>query len=55
MQACPRQLLFEDNFDNLNNTNWNLVQEFAGSPVRTKTARLLNRFFFIKSNYISDC
>lgn len=31
-QTCPRQLLFEDNFDNLE--NWNSVQRFAGPPVR---------------------
>lgn len=31
-QACPRQLLFEDNFDSLNSTNWNSIQRFAGAP-----------------------
>ncbi|XP_029164297.1 beta-1,3-glucan-binding protein-like [Nylanderia fulva] len=31
-QTCPRQLLFEDNFDNLNTTNWNSIQRFAGAP-----------------------
>nr|XP_012226130.1 PREDICTED: beta-1,3-glucan-binding protein-like [Linepithema humile] len=29
-QTCPRQLIFEDNFDNLE--NWNLEQRFAGPP-----------------------
>lgn len=33
-QACSRQLLFEDNFDTINSTNWNLIQRFAGAPVR---------------------
>ena len=31
-QACPRQLLFEDNFDNLNSAKWNSIQRFAGAP-----------------------
>ncbi|EFN86539.1 beta-1,3-glucan-binding protein 2 [Harpegnathos saltator] len=31
-QACPRQLLFEDNFDSLDNTNWNLNRRFSGPP-----------------------
>ncbi|XP_011643360.1 beta-1,3-glucan-binding protein-like [Pogonomyrmex barbatus] len=31
-QACPRQLIFEDNFDNLNSTKWNLLKQFAGMP-----------------------
>lgn len=33
-QACSRQLLFEDNFDIINSTNWNSIQRFAGAPVR---------------------
>ncbi|XP_050455203.1 beta-1,3-glucan-binding protein-like [Cataglyphis hispanica] len=31
-QACSRQLLFEDNFDIINSTNWNSIQRFAGAP-----------------------
>ncbi|XP_020295972.1 beta-1,3-glucan-binding protein 2-like [Pseudomyrmex gracilis] len=31
-QACPGQLLFEEDFDTLNNTSWNLVQRFSGPP-----------------------
>lgn len=31
-QVCPRQLLFEDNFDNINSTIWNSIQSFAGAP-----------------------
>ncbi|XP_032668983.1 beta-1,3-glucan-binding protein-like [Odontomachus brunneus] len=31
-QACPRELLFEDNFDNLDSTNWNFDRRFAGPP-----------------------
>ncbi|XP_071578190.1 uncharacterized protein [Temnothorax nylanderi] len=31
-QACSRQLIFEDNFDNLNATKWNQLNRFAGPP-----------------------
>ncbi|XP_071566751.1 gram-negative bacteria-binding protein 1-2 [Temnothorax nylanderi] len=31
-QACSRQLIFEDNFDNLNATKWNQLNRFAGLP-----------------------
>ncbi|KAG5309160.1 BGBP protein, partial [Pseudoatta argentina] len=31
-QACPGQLIFEDNFDNLDNTKWNEWKRFSGSP-----------------------
>lgn len=41
-QACPRQLLFEDNFDNLDDENWNLERRFAGPPVRMAWSSLGN-------------
>ncbi|XP_012057432.1 PREDICTED: beta-1,3-glucan-binding protein-like [Atta cephalotes] len=31
-QACPGQLIFEDNFDNLNSTKWNEWKRFSSSP-----------------------
>ncbi|KAM0727159.1 Beta-1,3-glucan-binding protein [Formica fusca] len=31
-QVCPRQLLFEENFDTINSTKWNSIQRFAGAP-----------------------
>lgn len=31
-QACPRQLIFEDNFDSLDSAKWNQMKRFAGSP-----------------------
>ncbi|XP_024884689.1 uncharacterized protein LOC112462861 isoform X2 [Temnothorax curvispinosus] len=31
-QACPHQLIFEDNFDNLNATKWNQLNRFSGPP-----------------------
>lgn len=36
-QVCPRQLIFEETFDNLNATNWNFVQRFSGVTVRMIT------------------
>ncbi|EGI67720.1 Beta-1,3-glucan-binding protein, partial [Acromyrmex echinatior] len=31
-QVCPGQLIFEDNFDHLDNTKWNEWKRFSGSP-----------------------
>ncbi|XP_011166243.1 beta-1,3-glucan-binding protein [Solenopsis invicta] len=31
-QACPRQLIFEENFDNVDSAKWNKLKRFAGLP-----------------------
>ncbi|XP_012523049.1 beta-1,3-glucan-binding protein-like [Monomorium pharaonis] len=31
-QACPHQLIFEENFDNFNSAKWNEIKRFAGLP-----------------------
>lgn len=31
-QACPHQLIFEDNFDELDSAKWNKLNQFGGQP-----------------------
>ncbi|XP_015186521.1 PREDICTED: beta-1,3-glucan-binding protein 1-like [Polistes dominula] len=30
--VCTNQLIFEDNFDSLNSSTWNVIEQFSGSP-----------------------
>ncbi|KAK2588234.1 hypothetical protein KPH14_004265 [Odynerus spinipes] len=30
--VCPNQLLFQDNFDNLNETQWTVLEQFSNAP-----------------------
>lgn len=46
-QACPHQLIFEDNFDTLDTTKWNSLNRFAGLPVR-----IVNRCLLIKNQFL---
>lgn len=41
-QACPQELLFEDHFDAINSSTWNLIQRFAGTPVRVSSLFIIN-------------